>query len=234
MKRPAWQWLPIPRPAPRCWGIWFRRTICGLRLLPALAENPSVSEEALDGLAVSGSRSVVEVLLKSPRVMNSPRLLQALQANPNLRPNEVAEIAKKLAALEASPAAETGEAEPGTPTSHRKAVTKYLEENAAELAAEKDKPFQPIGVTHEELATCRARRLQVEPQAAAATASAEPTRQRSRSARPPRPRLPFMPRSMPHPGHEEGATARCRRLPSSTSRDGLRWPCAATRRTGRF
>src|SRR5271170_1506329 len=36
-------------------------------LLPALAENPSVTEEAVDVLAVSGSRSTVEVLLASSR-----------------------------------------------------------------------------------------------------------------------------------------------------------------------
>src|ERR1019366_8717338 len=68
-------------------------------LLPALAENPVVSKEALDGLAVSGTRSGVEALLTSARVMRSPRLLQALQTNANLRPNELADIASKLAAL---------------------------------------------------------------------------------------------------------------------------------------
>src|ERR1700687_2198018 len=78
------------------------------RLLPALAENPSVSEEVLDELAVSGSRSVVEALLTSMRVMSSPQLLQALQSNANLRPNELAEIGKKLAALEASPVSAAG------------------------------------------------------------------------------------------------------------------------------
>ena len=65
-------------------------------LLPALAENPSVSEESLDGLAASGARSVVEILLASQRVMSSTRLLRALQSNPILRPNELAEIGKKL------------------------------------------------------------------------------------------------------------------------------------------
>src|ERR1700736_770636 len=73
------------------------------RLVPALAENPSVKEEALDELAVSGSRPVVEGLLMSTRVMNSPQLLQALQSNAILRPTELAEIGNKLAALEASP-----------------------------------------------------------------------------------------------------------------------------------
>jgi hypothetical protein len=139
--------------------------------LPALAENPSVGEEALDALAVAGLRSVVEGLLPSPRVMSSPRLLQGLQSNPSLRPNELAEIGKKLAALEGSPVAESGATEADAPDEVAEgAVIKYLEENAAELAAEKDKPFQPIGMAHEDVSGHAAR--EVEAQAAAATASA--------------------------------------------------------------
>src|ERR1700682_2646963 len=138
------------------------------RLVPALAENPSVKEEALDELAVSGSRPVVEGLLISTRVMSSPQLLQALQSNANLRPTELVEIGKKLAALEASPVAATEVEAPdeiieGT-------VTKYLEENAAELEAEKDKPFQAIGMALEEAGGEAA--AEVGPQAAAATGSA--------------------------------------------------------------
>ena len=113
-------------------------------LLPVLAENPSVKEEALDELAVSGSRAVAEGLLMSARVMNSPQLLRALQSNAILRPTELAEIEKKLAALEANPVAatEVDAAEEVVEST----VIKFLEENAAELAAEKDKPFQPIGM----------------------------------------------------------------------------------------
>ena len=113
-------------------------------LLPALAENPSVKEEALDELAVSGSRAVAQGLLMSARVMNSPQLLRALQSNAILRPTELAEIEKKLAALEANPVAatEVDAAEEVVEST----VIKFLEENAAELAAEKDKPFQPIGM----------------------------------------------------------------------------------------
>ena len=122
-----------------------------IALLPQLAENPSVSEESLDALAVSGSRSVVEVLLNSPRVTNSPKLLQALQANPVLRPNELAELGKKSVAMEttsaAAPEPAAGDDEVET------AVTKFLEDNAAELIAEKDKPFKPIGISLEELET---------------------------------------------------------------------------------
>lgn len=120
-----------------------------IALLPQLAENPSVSEESLDALAVSGSRSVVEVLLNSPRVTDSPKLLQALQTNPALRPNELAELKNKSAAMEttsaAAPEPAAGDDEVET------AVTKFLEDNAAELIAEKDKPFKPIGISLEEL-----------------------------------------------------------------------------------
>jgi hypothetical protein len=147
-------------------------------LLPALAENPSVSEESLDRLAMSGARPIVEILLKSPRVMNSPRLLEALQSNPNLQPNELAEIEKKPAALETSPEAEAPEsgaveAEPPDEVLET-TVTKYLEENAAELAAEKDKPFEPIGTTHEEISHEDAGGEEaVKQQAAAAKSAAE-------------------------------------------------------------
>lgn len=141
-------------------------------LLPALAENPSVGEEALDGLAVSGSRQVVEALLTSARVTTSPRLLQALQANVNLRPNELAEIGTKLGALEASPAAATGATETDVPDELVEgAVTKYLQDNAAELAAEKDKEFQPIGMGLDDLRGEAA--AESEAQTAAASASAE-------------------------------------------------------------
>jgi hypothetical protein len=121
-------------------------------LLPALAENPAVGEEALDGVAVTGSRAVVEALLKSTRVMRSPRLLQALQTNANLRSNELADIGSKLAAVEASPVAESPEADAPDEVIEG-TVTKFMEENAAELAAEKDKPFHPIGMALEEAAS---------------------------------------------------------------------------------
>ena len=140
-------------------------------LLPALAENPSVKEEALDELAVSGSRPVVEGLLTSPRVMSSPQLLQALQSNAILRPTELAEIGNKLAALEASPVAATAATEEEAPDEVVEGtVIKYLEENAAELAAEKDKPFQPIGMSLDEAGGEAA--AEVGPQLAAATGGA--------------------------------------------------------------
>jgi hypothetical protein len=165
-----------PRTSPEVLGYFVSPENLRTRLLPALAENPSVGEEALDALAVSGSRSVVDALLTSPRVMSSPRLLQALQSNASLRPNELAELGKKLAALEASPAAASGATDADAPDEVVEgAVIKYLEENAAELAGEKDKPFQPIGMAHDEVAhedVSGEATHEAGAQAAAATASA--------------------------------------------------------------
>ena len=144
-------------------------------LLPALAENPSVKEEALDELAVSGSRAVAEGLLMSARVMNSPQLLRALQSNAILRPTELAEIEKKLAALEANPVAAATEVDAAEEVVES-TVIKFLEENAAELAAEKDKPFQPIGMAVDdaggEAAGEAAEAAEVGSQTGAATTSA--------------------------------------------------------------
>lgn len=121
-------------------------------LLPALAENPSVSEEALSQLATQGTRSVVEVLMASHRVTKSRELLKALQTNANLRQNELAAIGTRLAAFEAETeeAPDHEEHEEAADAALEEALAKFLKENAAELEAEKEKPFQPIGGIHDE------------------------------------------------------------------------------------
>ncbi len=121
-------------------------------LLPALAENPAVGEAALIDLAVSGARSAVEVLFSSERVKSSPALLNALWSNPNLRPNELAEIEKRLAPLGLSHAAAQGPAETTAEASDEvveKTVAQFLEEHAAELAAAPEKPFEPVHIALE-------------------------------------------------------------------------------------
>ena len=145
-------------------------------LLPALAENPSVSEESLGEIAVSGSRSPLEALLTSARVMSSPQLLQALQSNDKLRPNALAEIGKRLAALGVSrrvqphaPEPDASEVDPSDEALEG-TIAQYLLENAVELEAEKDKPFQPIGIAHD-LPDVEAA-VEVEPPVAAATGGA--------------------------------------------------------------
>ncbi|HXY77731.1 MAG TPA: hypothetical protein VEH47_02900 [Candidatus Acidoferrales bacterium] len=140
-------------------------------LLPALAENSSVGEEPLAAVAVAGPRSAAEALLTSPRVMNSLRLLQALQTNAHLRPRELGEIAEKLAALESRRVGDREASETGVPDDViERTVTQYLEENAVELAAEKDKPFQALAMAHEDAGGEAA--SAVVPEAAAATSRA--------------------------------------------------------------
>jgi hypothetical protein len=140
-------------------------------LLPTLAENPAVGEESLDQLAVSGTRSVVEVLLASERVMNSSRLLQALQVNANLLPNELGEVGTKLAALEAAAAEASTDADAPDEVIET-TIAKFLEENAVELEAVKDDPFHPIGISVEDVGSGESG--EVEAQIAAAAASASP------------------------------------------------------------
>ncbi len=67
MKRPAWRAAADPKTSAEVLGYFVALENLRTALLPALAENPSVSEEALDRLAVSGSRSVVEALLDESR-----------------------------------------------------------------------------------------------------------------------------------------------------------------------
>jgi hypothetical protein len=142
-----------PHTSPEVLGYLASLENLRIALLPELAENPSVSEEALDALAVSGARPVIEVLLTSARVAQSPKLLQALQTNPAMRANELTEITNKLSKVEsvtaAAPELEAAAAG-GDDEEVQVAVAKFLEDNAAELVAEKDQPFKPIGMSLEE------------------------------------------------------------------------------------
>jgi hypothetical protein len=129
-------------------------------LLPGLLENPSVGEEELAEGAASGSREVVEVLLASERVRKSPILRDALRSNPWLRANEMEAITR---VPEAGPPAEAvADAEVATPPKSvespesadeavlAEAIANYIRENEAELAADPNHPFHPIGNLHEE------------------------------------------------------------------------------------
>lgn len=134
-------------------------------LLPALLENPSVSEESLAELAAAASRYMLETLVKSPRVNQSKTILASLSSNPNLNPSQSSAIAEKLATfappavkepeitsaapLEATPKPATPDhapsPEPGTEEVPDEATGAYLTEHASEISAEGDKPFQPVG-----------------------------------------------------------------------------------------
>ncbi len=138
-------------------------------LLPALLENPSVSEASLAELGAAASRYMLETLVKSPRICQSQTILTALSSNPHLNPAQSAVVAEKLAAFrptapskaESAPTSpepvpasnHAGPESPSHPTSVEtdanevpdQAAAAYLAEHASEIATEGDKPFQPIG-----------------------------------------------------------------------------------------
>jgi hypothetical protein len=139
-------------------------------LLPALLSNPSVSEESLIELASSTPQDVAEIMLESERVQNSPRLREALHANPNVlvtmpaEPPDPAPAAIAAAVLPEPPVParvmdHTEEILPELPPEVMPAqddvlddgILAYLTEHAAEISAEGDKSFQPIGGFYDEL-----------------------------------------------------------------------------------
>lgn len=161
-------------------------------LLPALLENPSVNETFLIRLAASASREQVELLLNSPRASRSQAVLEMLATSPHVTQNAAQGIREKLASLGVGsrnvPAvAEAAEAASGNPPEDPPGVTAvqddssgdvpdetvnaFISQHTAELAAEGDKQFQPIGALHEELPSETAE-APAKAKAAAATASA--------------------------------------------------------------
>jgi hypothetical protein len=137
------------------------------RLLPALLENPSVAESEIAKLALAVPRESIEIMLRSPRVQASPNVLDSLRSNPYLKPEEGAAIAKLLQGdvdseppivSDATPAGEAPAPQSAKAISEttslsgdealdvpEEVVSAYVSEHAAEIDAEKDKPFQPVG-----------------------------------------------------------------------------------------
>ncbi|HLW54201.1 MAG TPA: hypothetical protein VKW06_15295 [Candidatus Angelobacter sp.] len=107
-------------------------------LMPALIENPAISEGMLMELAGESRRETIGFLMASPRARKSPAVIEALSVNPSLYPKELAEL-KGEAKPEEAP-------EPGHPdheahTAHQE----WHQEHAEEIAAEEGKPFQLVG-----------------------------------------------------------------------------------------
>jgi hypothetical protein len=73
-------------------------------LVPALLTNPSVPEESWLELAPSIGRELVELMLKSERITQSPSILSALLSNPNLSGIQSENIRNKIEQATAVPA----------------------------------------------------------------------------------------------------------------------------------
>lgn len=132
-------------------------------LLPALLQNPSVSEAQIVKFAVSAARESIQAMLNSTRVRSMRAVLEAMKANPYLKPEEAPEIqasssARASAASSLEPPSQSGAAEPVSSaadpqpdeprvvdTESDESVSAYMQEHAHEIAAEGEKPFQSIG-----------------------------------------------------------------------------------------
>ncbi|SRR5581483_1653457 len=135
-------------------------------LLPALLENPAVPEESLVALAASGSREVLRMMSGSQRVQGSAAIRNALNENPNHSvepfdagsglsetPSPEAEsttkqletIGDQVEAKEEPRIEPEAEEEEGPSEVLDEQIMAFLTEHAAEIEAEGDKPFQPLG-----------------------------------------------------------------------------------------
>jgi hypothetical protein len=138
------------------------------KLLPALLENPSVSNSELAKFAISAAQESIEALLRSPRVRAAAGVLDSLRSNPYLKAKEASALAELLGLGEAEPpspvagdeaqldeAVVATSAEPvhesvpaasdETTQVSEETISSYLAEHATDIAAEPDKPFQPVG-----------------------------------------------------------------------------------------
>ncbi|HUO16899.1 MAG TPA: hypothetical protein VMX38_18085 [Verrucomicrobiae bacterium] len=143
-------------------------------LLPALLENPSVPETQIVKFAGSAGRESIEAMLKSKRIRSMRTVLEAMKANPYLKPEEAGEIQAMSSSSapvvssvsSAEPVAQPGVAQPVSsafdPQAEEPAVadpeadesvSAYMQEHAHEIAAEGEKPFQSIGGVVELLGT---------------------------------------------------------------------------------
>jgi hypothetical protein len=135
------------------------------KLLPALLENPSVAEGELAKFAISASQESIDIMLQSPRVRASATVLNVLRSNPYLKAERASAIASLLNARQAatvSAASAVPQVEEAVTPEEAgvavdapagdeagevpdEAVSSYLAEHATEIAADQDKPFQPVG-----------------------------------------------------------------------------------------
>ena len=141
------------------------------RLLPALLENPAVAEAQIVKLATSAMRDTIDIILKSNRALSLPAVVKVLKSNPYLKKEELDRLRPKQNVLEQNAAAaETPSASavavspevataatlrapapsaavdtlPGSPEDEE-AVSVFMKDHAADIAAEGEKPFQAIG-----------------------------------------------------------------------------------------
>jgi hypothetical protein len=132
------------------------------KLLPALLENPSVSDGELAKLAISASADNIALMLKSERVRKATRVLECLRSNPYLKANDATVVANLLSGTEAIASApqqvETTASADASPTvteaaSESLADTVNPDVGEAEVTAEEEVPEEAVSAYLAEHAT---------------------------------------------------------------------------------
>jgi hypothetical protein len=115
-------------------------------LMPALIENPAITENLLMELADTASRETVKMLLASARARSSPGVLEALLGNANLTPVEAQELQGTGDRTAESVTQEVVERleEFDVPPEAAAALQTFQQEHATEIAAEEGKPFELV------------------------------------------------------------------------------------------
>jgi hypothetical protein len=131
-----------PGAPPDVLGYFWLETNRRPALLPALIENPAISEMLLLEAAAGGRREIVAALLSSPRARSSPMVVQALSTNPELTPEQLSELQGELLTSSPKYADHDTEAEAAYHIWH--------DAHATEIAAAEGKPFELIGEDEDE------------------------------------------------------------------------------------
>src|SRR5215831_13714940 len=160
-----------PAASPEVIGYFWMESNQRTALMPAMIENPAVTENLLMEAAAIGRREIVSLLFASPRARSSPPVVEALATNPHLRPEELQELlgqpepAEEVAPTQTPVEEAPVEAAPMEAAPVEEARVEELpvaddveidsnyqawqQEHAAEIAAEEGKPFELTGAGEE-------------------------------------------------------------------------------------
>lgn len=119
-----------PQAAPEVLGYYWSEENRRPALMPALIENPAITDSLLMELAGEAPREILNMLLTSPRVRGSYPLMEALKTNPHLSAGE-------LRKLNGEPEEPESAVDSETEALHQS----FQRQHAAEIAAEEGKAF---------------------------------------------------------------------------------------------
>ena len=129
----ALQIAATPQAAPEVLGYYWSEENRRPALMPALIENPAITDSLLMELAGEAPREILNMLLASPRVRGSYPLMEALKTNPHLS-------AEELRKLNGEPEEPESAVDSETEALHQN----FQQQHAAEIAAEEGKAFELV------------------------------------------------------------------------------------------